>query len=119
MAKELKSDNMMQTVGAWAFIIGIVIALIAGFFPLGAFMTSVLVVLGLIVGFLNVSGHESQRFLMAAVSMVIVMYFGGQTLGSVEIVGKYISGIVSAIMTFVVPATIIVSIKAIYALAHD
>lgn len=120
MAKEVKtSGNAMKTLGVWAFVIGIVIAIIAGFWPLGTFVTSILIILGLIVGFLNVTGKETQHFLLAAVALVIVMYFGDQTLAGVDKIGYYISGILGAIMTFVVPATIVVAIKAIYALAHD
>jgi len=113
------SVNMMQKVGSWAFIFGVIIAVIAGFWSLGAIITSVLIILGLIVGFLNVTGKETTPFLMAAVSMVIVTSLGGPVLGQVQGVGIYLSGILGAIMTFVVPAVIIVALKAIWALASD
>lgn len=120
MAKE---SDMLAKVGSWAFIIGVIIALIVGLFTQGgvgnAVTTTVLIVLGLIVGFLNVTGRETTPFLLAALSLVIVAKFGGDVLAGVATVGPYLQGILNAIMTFVVPAAIIVSLKAIWALAHD
>ena len=117
-------ENTIQKVGSWAFIIGIVIAIIAGLVyagegQLSAAIVSILVVLGLIVGFLNVTGKETMSFLAASVSLVLVTYFGGNALGSITVIGAYLVSIFSAIMAFVMAATIIVSLKAIWALAAD
>jgi hypothetical protein len=110
--------------GVWAFIIGVILALIGGILVglLGAgqtIVTSVLIILGLIVGFVNVTDKESKDYLMAAVVLVIVAYFGGATFSAVPAVGLYLQNVLNAILTFVIPATIIVSLKAIYALARD
>ncbi|MFH0978829.1 MAG: hypothetical protein V1837_06020 [Candidatus Woesearchaeota archaeon] len=110
---------MTQTIGGWAFIIGVIIAVISGFFMLSATLVSVLVLLGLIVGFLNITGKETMGFLMATVSLVIVSYFGGQALSEIAFVGTVLAGIMNAIMIFVVPATIVVALKSIFAMAHD
>ena len=56
-------------VGRWAFIVGLVLAVLLGFITLGTWVAVVLAVLGLIVGFLNVSGSESQGFLIAAIAL--------------------------------------------------
>ncbi len=125
MAKKEDGGSMMQKVGSWAFIAGMVIAIIAGLISGGsggkmsALIVSVLAVLGLIVGFLNVTGKETTPFLIATVSLVVITSLGGTTLGNIDVVGPYMSGIFAAIMTFVIPATIIVALKAIYALAAD
>jgi hypothetical protein len=119
MAKE---TDLLTKVGSWAFIIGVIIAIIVGIFSGGVgspVTTTVLIVLGLIVGFLNVTGRETTPFLLAALSLVLVSRFGGDVLGGVATIGPYIQGTLGALMTFVVPATIIVALKAIYALAHD
>jgi len=120
MAKQ--STNLLAKVGSWAFIIGIIIALIVGIFSGGtgnAVTASILIVLGLIVGFLNVTGKETTPFLLATISLVIVTALGGNILGTIATVGPYFQGVLNAIMTFVVPATIIVALKAVWALAHD
>ncbi|HIH32143.1 TPA: hypothetical protein HA235_05535 [Candidatus Woesearchaeota archaeon] len=116
-----KGTNMLAKVGSWAFIFGVVIALIVGIFsPTGnTVATTVLIVLGLIVGFLNVTGRETTPFLLAAISLVLVARFGGDVLGLVAKIGPYLQGMLIGLMTFVIPATIIVALKAIYALAHN
>lgn len=117
-----KGTNLLAKVGSWAFIIGVIVALIVGIFSAGtanAVTTSVLIVLGLIVGFLNVTGRETTPFLLAAVSLVIVSSLGGSKLGMIPTIGATLEGTLGALMTFVIPATIIVALKAIWALAHD
>jgi hypothetical protein len=115
--------NGLQKVGRVAFIVGVIIALIAGYVSTiigAATTTSVLIVMGLIVGFLNVTEKETKDYLLAAVSIVIVTSLGGNVLAGVGgIVGTYLSSVLVAVMTFVLPAVIIVAIKAIYALAKD
>lgn len=110
--------------GAWAFIIGVVLAVLGGIivkanFVSQAIVLSVLIILGLIVGFLNVTKDETKDYLLAAVSLVIVTSLGGQVLSVVQGIGPYLGEVLGAIMTFVVAATIVVTIKAIYALAQD
>jgi len=114
-----KSDNSSK-IGRWAFVIGALIAIAAGL--LGSMSTAVvstLVILGLIVGLLNVTGKETQMFLLAGVSLVIVTSMGAANLAAVPVVGTYIVGIFGGLMTFVVPAVIIVALKAVMALAAD
>jgi hypothetical protein len=113
MAKE---SNVIQKIGSWAFLIGVIIAIIAGFWKLNTIMTAVLIILGLIVGFLNVTGKETTPFLLATVALVIVTYFGGNVLAPVS---DTLQQILNAIIVFVIPSTIVVALKAIYALASD
>ena len=120
----MAKGNTTDKIGSWAFIGGVVIAVIAGLLiNLGILsetvITSVLVILGLIVGFLNVTDSEVKDYLIAAVSLVIVTSFGGQIVGSVATVGPYLQSIMGSITTFVVPATIIVALKEIYSLAQN
>jgi hypothetical protein len=117
--------NMLAKVGAWAFIVGVVIALVAGFVPtnMQSLVTGVLVVVGLIVGFMNVTEKETTPFLMAAVAIMIALYTAGSAIDrSVEtlgIVGTYLLVVMQSVNVFVFPATIVVALKAIYALAKD
>ncbi len=108
-----------NTIGGWAFFIGLVIAMIAGFLQLSAGMTGVLIILGLIVGLLNVTAKETMPFLLATVSLVIVSNFGGNVLSNIAIIGGILQGILNAIIILVIPATIVVVIKTIYALARE
>jgi len=109
-----KSVNVVQKVGSWAFILGILIALIAGFWPLNSIVTAILIILGIVVGFLNVTGRETTPFLLATVSLVIVSNFGGAVLADVSWV---LQNMLEALIVFVIPATIVVAVKAVWNLA--
>ena len=102
-------------VGKWAFLIGVVLAVLFGFFTTGTWLSWVLVLIGLIVGLVNISAKEVNQFLTAGTVMVLMGYFGGQTLASVI----YLSAIFNNILTLFVPATIIVAVKSVLALARD
>ena len=118
---------MEQKIGHYSFIGGVIIAVILGLFSIqvGAaavvWLTSLLVVLGLIVGFLNVSGKETKEFLMVATVLIIAAFAGGASdiLGGVQLIGPYLSGIFSQILAFVVPATVVVGLKDIWALGQN
>lgn len=115
---------MDERIGKYAFIIGVVIAVLLGLAIPGLagatpLLTSLLVVLGLVVGFMNVHGKATKDFLLIATILVLVSYASsaGAILGSVQIIGKYLQGIFSSIMAFVVPAVLVVGLKAVYAMA--
>ena len=102
--------------GGWAFIIGVIIAVLIGLFgTLNSLWLGILVVLGLLVGFLNVNSAESTDYLLAAVALVIVAAFGREVMSSIPL----LSNVLEAMMALVVPATVIVSLKAIYSLARN
>jgi len=120
-----------KRVGGYSFIIGVILAIVLGLASgaLGAeaatWLGSLLVVLGLIVGFLNVTGKETKEFLIVAAILVLVAYagnastvlsFGGGT--AAGLVGAYIAGIFNHLLAFVVPATIVVALKDILSLAQ-
>lgn len=105
---------MIKKIGGWAFLIGVLIAIIAGIIgPIDKTVTIVLVVLGLIVGLLNITEKEVTPFLLAAVALVIVANFGGSVLGVIDILKQ----ILTAIMALIVPATIVVAIKEVFTVA--
>jgi ATP synthase protein I len=112
-----------QKIGGWAFIVGILLAVVAVFVQLDVTMlTGGLVLLGLVVGFLNVSGHESKEFLLASVSLVIVSGLGGGVnsgLAAVPTIGPYMVGMLGNIMTFLIPAVVVVALKTVHGLAKD
>jgi len=112
---------MNSKIGEWAFLVFVIIAIIAGLAngiaPFGAdalhLFTAVMVVLGIIVGFLNISEKETTAFLISAVALLVA---GTANFGALGSIGTYISSILGFIGAFVAPATVIVGLKAIYAL---
>ena len=104
--------------GGWAFLVGVVIAIIAGFFGglSSATVVIVLVVIGLIVGLLNISAKEVSPFLLAAVVLVIVSAFGKDVLSVLPY--NWGVNILDAIMALIVPAAVIVAIREVFTLAR-
>jgi general stress protein CsbA len=69
--KEVKMKS--KIVGKWAFIVGLIVAILASFLSGYAATTAVvLFLLGLVVGFLNISEKDSNKFLLAAIAMLTV-----------------------------------------------
>jgi len=117
---------MDKRVGHYSFIIGVILAVVLGVASaaLGgaavAWLSSLLVVLGLIVGFMNITGKETKEFLTVSTILVIVAFAGGASgsLGGVQYIGQYLSGIFNQLLAFVVPATVVVALKDILSLAQ-
>lgn len=102
-----------ELIGKWAFIIGLLIALIAG--VVQAYVSEmmlVLFILGLIVGFLNISEKTSQKFLIAVIALMIM---GVASIGVLSVFGAAISTYISAVLgnfiSFVGAAALVVAIK--------
>ena len=110
--------------GQWAFIIGVLGAIVIGLFSgnlsdnIQGWLVLLLVVLGLIVGLLNVTEKETTPFLIAAAALLITGTAGG-TLSIIPLIGVYLSRVVQAIAVFVTPAAIVVALKTIQSLAKD
>ncbi len=125
--------------GEWAFIIGVLIALVIGLFVgskeggidqlvkdtkegkaagYEGWAILLLVVLGLLVGLMNITEKETTPFLVASAALLIVGT-AGETLLTIPIIGKYLVGIVKSISVFVVPGAIVVALKSIQSLAKD
>ena len=116
---------MEKQIGNYSFIIGVVIAVLLGLAApkLGSaaiWLWSLLIVLGLVVGFLNVSGKETKEFLWVTVALVVVAYAGGSQIDkwqNVQFIGTYLSGIFNSILAFVIPASVVVALKDVWSLA--
>ena len=105
---------MDARLGHWAFIVGIVIAIIAGLVPAWQIptVTWVLVILGLIVGLLNITAKETVEFLVAAIALMLI-----GSAGAIPALGTIVLSILANIVAFVAPAALVVALKAIYELA--
>jgi len=106
----------MKGVGKWAFLIGIVGALILGALAgLGVFatpmwMTVVLVLAGIVIGLLNVTDAESVPLMVAA----LVIGVGAGVLGMLPLVGEFIKAVMTAVAAVVLPAGIIIALSTVW-----
>jgi hypothetical protein len=125
--------DTMQTVGVWAFIAGIVIALIVGMVAgitgmsgtaIGLW-TGVMVLLGLVVGALNVTDKEVNSFIIAAIGMsigAVALRDMGALLSATQAtatMGQMLSVGFGIFGTFIAGAVFIPAVKAIYKLSKD
>jgi hypothetical protein len=120
-----------NSAGAWAFFMGVILAVIIGLSTLlmpiptlrkySSFIYLILVVLGIIVGAsINVTGKDSQTFLITGTIIVIVGKFGMDSVTGSLIgigIGDAVSSIFASLLSLFVPATIIVALKSVFGLA--
>lgn len=105
----------MQNIGRLAFILGVIIAIAAGLGVSAPQVPLALAVLGLVVGFLNVGGRESNNFLIAGIAL-------SASAGSLAVlpeVGSYVTAIAGNVAIFVGPALLVVALKSLIAGGHD
>lgn len=108
----------LEQIGGWSFIAGVVIAIIAGFVAV-PLVTLLLVVLGLIVGFLNVKDKDINSFLIAAIALLVAGAANLTVLNDVVAgLGTVITSILTNIQAFVAPAAIVVALKGVYNIAY-
>lgn len=113
-----------EKVGEYAFILGVVIAIVAGAVAgildpvIAGYVTLVLVILGLIVGFLNIVDKQITEFLIAAIALIAIGTTSLLALDNlITGLGTILTSILQNVATFVAPAALIVALKAVYNLA--
>ncbi|HLC51779.1 MAG TPA: hypothetical protein VJI98_00875 [Candidatus Nanoarchaeia archaeon] len=120
----------IHRVAHYAFFIGLLVAILSGgWFSLilngscsasrivsPAALVTTLVVLGLLVGLVNLTTKETLPFLVAAIALMLA---GIVNLGLIPGIGACLRSSLSNIVVFVVPGAIIVGLKTIWRLASN
>ena len=96
-------------IGHWAFIIGMILAVLAGFVGI-PHLAIILAILGLIVGFLNVGEKESIPFLISVIALMMIGLAGLH-------LGERVAVIMQNFLAFVSAAGLVVAIKQILVVA--
>jgi hypothetical protein len=121
-----------NSVGAWAFLIGVILAIVIGLSTSSLLSLSkiteysgqiyaILILLGLFVGFMNVRNKDSQTFMIAGAVLVIVSKFGMESVTGSLIgigVGDVVTSTFAALLALFVPATIVVALKTVFSIAN-
>ena len=107
------SGQNLHILGGWTFLIGVILAVVFG----AGFLTSstwliVLVVIGIIVGLINVASKEVKNFLFSSAILIIVSSLGKDTLNVIPV----LRNILDALLSVFIPAAIIVAIKHVFVL---
>ena len=117
--------ELKKQIGTYSLIIGVVIVIVLSLFwqQLGTsvgVILSLLVVLGIIVGFLNVQKKYSRDFLWIVAGLAIIAYTASvQTdlLRNVSLIGPYLKAVFDNTLAFIIPAGIVVGFKEVLAIA--
>lgn len=108
------AKNNLEAIGKWAFLIGLVLAVIAGLIQgiyTIPYLALILVILGLIVGFLNIAEKDTVKLLVAIIVLIAV---GSATVLAIPGINAYLNAIIINIIAFAGAAGLIVAVKAIY-----
>ena len=110
-------------IGEWAFYIGLALAFVFGILKAGSYeglLTLVLVVVGLVVGLLNITEKETTPFLIAAIALIATGTANLQVInGIIPNVGTWLQNIVNNFAVLVTPAAVVVALKTVSSLAKD
>lgn len=96
-----------ETIGKWAFIIGLVLAVLAGLFFQPGWAIWVLAILGVIVGLLNITVEETRGFLLASIALTL----SATALNTLPIIGTALSYVLPFVVAFVAGGMIVVALK--------
>lgn len=118
-----------NSIAAWAFLVGVILAIIAGIFSRGSTDPSIImiiIIIGLVVGYF-VAEKDVQTFLFASVATVLASFAGiqgfatnvsltGITVSGIEI-GRIVTSVLVQLLFLFVPATIVVAVKTVFSIA--
>ena len=112
----------MAMIGTWAFLLGLVVAVVLGLIPtiLGKTATVLLLgLLGIIVGLLNIGDKEVELYLIANIAFLAASAGLGAVLAQIPTVSTILVSIVNNIMLFVAPGAAVVALRALYDISRE
>ena len=101
------NSNSLQT-GYWAFCAGLIISVISPFIAI-PYTGIILFILGLVVGFVNVKGSETNTFLLAVIALMVIGVGGIQLFA----LTTPVVAILTNVIALVSPAALVVAVKTI------
>jgi len=104
-----------NSIGGWAFLIGVVLAIVFGLGFAGGVTSNIalaLAVIGIIVGLFNIADAEAKPFLLSGAVLIIAGIAGNQ------VAIPYLGNVLDALLMIFIPATIVVAIRNVMSLAQ-
>ena len=121
-----KSESTWQTVGAYAFIVGVGLSIIMGvLIPPAAWMVAVLAILGLAVALINIKDEEVSGYLLANIAVLIGSNAFNTMLTTLTIPLKLgaaavtLQTITGNLVFFVAPGAVLIALRQIYKIAKE
>jgi hypothetical protein len=119
--------SLLATVGKVAFVIGVLFAIFGGVWggkaaPTNDGVVIVLLLAGILIGFLNITAKEASVVLAATVALIVLAIWGHSdafkpVLHVSQGLGENVIGVVDCFGLLMAPAAIIIAIKAVIATA--
>ena len=114
----------MATIGAYAFMAGLLVAIVLGLVPdvlSKPYTVLLLGVLGIVVGLLNIEDSEIQLYLVANIAFLAGASGFQAVLASIPLAGLtvFLVAVVQNVTLFVAPGAAVIALKALYELAKD
>jgi hypothetical protein len=115
----------MAKVGVWSYVAGIIIAALLGIMAafgqsgLESWAVILLVILGIVVGLLNIGPSEVNTFLLGSVAFVIASMSMGVVFSTLGPNWNGLMVFMNAITIFTAPGALVVAFKALYKVARD
>ena len=99
--------------GEWAFVAGVLLAILLGLFPDldSQGVSTLFVMLGVIVGLVNITKRETASFLLASIALLVV---GAGGIQEIPALGGSFVQIFFNISSFIAPAVMIVALKTVF-----
>ena len=115
-----RTHKILGFIGMAAFSVGIVLAIIYGVVSRdNANVILALVILGIVVGFLNITRREMALLLLTAVALIVVGKASFSPLNDLaDGLGSSLNGIVSYLAVFMAPAAVVTAVRAIWAVGR-
>ena len=115
-------QNGMSKLGVWAFMLGLILAIIVaivGAEATPAWAIVLLSLVGIVVGLLNIGDREVQLFLIAGIGFLLSFQALAAVLQTVTLGWTGAAVFFGLLSVFIAPATAIVGLRALYNVAKD
>ena len=116
-----KKRLLLEHIGIWAFIGGMLTAILISGSSLSQYnsVRVVLAVLGTIVGILNITDVEVDRFLLSAIALIVLAYIISAVFDGIPFLGVVLQNMYENFISFVGPAAAVVTVKVLLDVASE
>lgn len=118
----MAKKGFIESIGAWAFMIGLLLAIVIALVfatKTPAWAIFVLAVLGLIVGLLNITDKEVQKFLVAAIAFMLSFQSLAYVSQAITFGWEAVGAFFRLMGIFIAPAAAVVAIKALFQMSKN
>lgn len=124
----------MEKIAKWAFIIFVILAVVMGlavgymdyaddanYANTNAYVTLIMLILGVIVGLVSITAKEAMPFLIATIALIVASSANvWSPLATIhQLLSDWATAILNFIVAFAAPAAVLNAIKSVFAMARE